>query len=96
MPACLPGSAWQHTPERFYRCSTGVPLKRCAHDRAGMPVSSTHCQIGSIVAVGLVERGLSSVQWSVFYKILAAWGVTVPLAAVVAAALLAALRPVLA
>ena len=50
-----------------------------------MPVSSTHCQIGSIVAVGIVENGPSSVQWSVFYKILAAWGITVPLAAAVAA-----------
>ena len=74
----------------------GVPAERCADGCAGMPVSSTHCQIGSIVAVGLVERGPASVQWSVFYKILAAWGVTVPLAAVVAAALLAALRPALA
>ena len=63
---------------------------------AGMPVSSTHCQIGSIVAVGIVENGPGSVQWSVFYKILVAWGVTVPLAAAVAALLLAALRPVLA
>lgn len=59
-------------------------------------VSSTHCQIGSIVAVGIVETGPSSVQWRVFYKILVAWGITVPLAAAVAAALLAALRPVLA
>ena len=58
-------------------------------------MSSTHCQIGSIVAVGLVERGPSSVQWGVFYRILAAWGITVPLAAAVAAALLAALRPAL-
>ena len=62
----------------------------------GMPVSSTHCQIGSIVAVGIVETGSRSVQWPVFYKILVAWGVTVPLAAAAAAALLAALRPVLA
>lgn len=59
-------------------------------------MSSTHCQIGSIVAVGLVERGPSSVQWSVLGKILAAWGITVPLAAAVAAALLATLRPALA
>lgn len=62
---------------------------------AGMPVSSTHCQIGSIVAVGMVESGPRSVQWNVLSKIVVAWLVTVPLAACVAALLLAALRPLL-
>ncbi|EIE25102.1 phosphate transporter [Coccomyxa subellipsoidea C-169] len=60
-----------------------------------MPVSSTHCQIGSIVAVGMIESGPKSVQWSVLSKIVVAWVVTVPLAAAVAAMLLAALRPIL-
>ena len=88
--------AWQHTLDHPHRCMAGAVVDQCAHGCAGMPVSSTHCQIGSIVAVGIVERGPSSVHWSVFHKILAAWAVTVPLAAVVAAALLAALRPALA
>lgn len=47
----------------------------------GMPVSSTHCQIGSIVAVGIAEAGPASVEWSVFGKIVISWLVTVPLAA---------------
>lgn len=47
----------------------------------GMPVSSTHCQIGSIVAVGIAETGFASVEWSVFGKIVISWLVTVPLAA---------------
>lgn len=54
----------------------------------GMPVSSTHCQIGSIVAVGIAEAGVGSVKWSVFSKIVVSWLVTVPLAAVTAAMLL--------
>ncbi len=58
-------------------------------------MSSTHCQIGSIVAVGMVENGPKSVQWSVLSKIVIAWLVTVPMAACVAALLLAALRPLL-
>lgn len=62
---------------------------------AGMPVSSTHCQIGSIVAVGMIENGPRQVQWSVLSRIAIAWVVTVPLAAVAAAVLLAALRPLL-
>lgn len=72
---------------QFSKCAILLP--------AGMPVSSTHCQIGSIVAVGIIESGPKSVQWNVLSKIVVAWVVTVPLAAVVAAMLLAALRPIL-
>ncbi|DBA65668.1 TPA: hypothetical protein ACH3X2_002725 [Trebouxia sp. C0005] len=54
----------------------------------GMPVSSTHCQIGSIVAVGIAEAGVRSIEWSVFSKIVVSWLVTVPLAAGAAAVLL--------
>lgn len=56
----------------------------------GMPVSSTHCQIGSIVAVGIAETGVRSIEWSVLSKIVVSWLVTVPLAAGAAALLLLA------
>ena len=61
----------------------------------GMPVSSTHCQIGSIVAVGIAETGLASVEWSVFGKIVVSWLVTVPLAAVAAGVLVLIFHAVL-
>ena len=61
----------------------------------GMPVSSTHCQIGSIVAVGIAETGLASVEWAVFYKIVISWLVTVPLAAVAAGVLFLVFHAVL-
>lgn len=61
----------------------------------GMPVSSTHCQIGSIVAVGITETGLASVEWAVLYKIVISWLVTVPLAAVAAGALFLVFHAVL-
>ncbi|MCJ1422148.1 hypothetical protein MMC29_000027 [Sticta canariensis] len=58
----------------------------------GMPVSSTHCQIGSIVAVGITEAGLSSVQWHVFRNIVVTWVVTIPVAALASGLLLLAFR----
>ena len=60
----------------------------------GMPVSSTHCQIGSIVAVGITEAGLQSIEWALFSKIVVSWVVTVPLAAVAAAMFLLVFRSV--
>ncbi|KAK9909250.1 hypothetical protein WJX75_009502 [Coccomyxa subellipsoidea] len=80
---------------RGFAIELGSTLSVVLASVAGMPVSSTHCQIGSIVAVGIVESGPKSVQWNVLSKIVVAWVVTVPLAAVVAAMLLAALRPIL-
>lgn len=62
---------------------------------AGMPISSTHCQIGSVVAVGIAEAGVSNLNWTVFNKIMISWLVTVPLAAVAAAGLLFSFQSVL-
>ena len=61
----------------------------------GMPISSTHCQVGSVVAVGIVSAGVRNIDWSVFYKILVSWLVTVPLAAGAASALLLVFRSTL-
>jgi PiT family inorganic phosphate transporter len=52
---------------------------------AGIPVSTTHTITGAIVGVGAVNR-LSAVRWGVAARIVWAWVVTIPAAAVVAAA----------
>jgi PiT family inorganic phosphate transporter len=52
---------------------------------AGIPVSTTHTITGAIVGVGAVSR-LSAVRWGVAGRIVWAWILTIPAAAVVAAA----------
>ena len=52
---------------------------------AGIPVSTTHTITGAIVGVGAVNR-LSAVRWGVARRIVWAWVVTIPAAALVAAA----------
>ena len=61
----------------------------------GAPISSTHCQIGSVLMVGVMESGVKSVDWGSLSKIVIAWFVTVPFAALVAAAFLAAINAIL-
>jgi len=51
---------------------------------AGIPVSTTHTITGAIVCVGAVNR-LSAVRWGVARRIVWAWVVTIPAAALVAA-----------
>ena len=51
---------------------------------AGIPVSTTHTITGAIVGVGAVHR-LSAVRWGVAARIVWAWVLTIPAAALVAA-----------
>jgi inorganic phosphate transporter, PiT family len=51
---------------------------------AGIPVSTTHTITGAIVGVGATHR-LSAVRWGVARRIVWAWILTIPAAAVVAA-----------
>jgi PiT family inorganic phosphate transporter len=52
----------------------------------GFPISTTHVVTGSIMGAGAV-RGLSAVKWGVAGNIITAWLLTLPAAALVAAAL---------
>lgn len=51
------------------------------------PVSTTHCQVGGVIGVGLVTsfNGKGSVSWSLFSKIFLTWVLTLPIAGGIAA-----------
>ena len=51
---------------------------------AGIPVSTTHTIAGAIMGVGATRR-LSAVRWGIATKIVIAWVITIPAAAMVAA-----------
>ena len=51
---------------------------------AGIPVSTTHTITGAIMGVGATRR-LSAVRWGVAARIVWAWVLTIPAAALVAA-----------
>jgi len=58
-----------------------------------MPVSTTHCQVGAVVFVGLLTFGPRQTQWGLLGRIIATWVLTIPLAGFISAGLTAALRP---
>jgi PiT family inorganic phosphate transporter len=58
------------------------------------PISTTHTITSSIMGVGSTRR-LSAVRWGVARNIVAAWILTIPMAALVAAACYAVARPLL-
>jgi phosphate/sulfate permease len=51
------------------------------------PVSTTHCQVGGVIGVGLVSmmHGTGKVSWGLFSKIFATWVLTLPIAGSISA-----------
>ncbi|XP_067886442.1 sodium-dependent phosphate transporter 2 isoform X4 [Heterodontus francisci] len=54
----------------------------------GLPISTTHCKVGSVVAVGWI-RSRKAVDWHLFRNIFLAWFVTVPVSGLFSAAVMA-------
>ena len=78
-------------PRGFAADSTSsVVLLTAAH--FGAPVSTTHVITSSVLGVGATRR-FSAVRWGVAGNIVVAWVVTIPAAAIVAAAVHAVLLP---
>lgn len=53
----------------------------------GLPVSTTHCQVGAVVFTGYLVSGREGVDLRVFAKIVLTWVLTIPLAMAVSALL---------
>ncbi len=69
--------------------AAAVTLKITEH--FGIPVSTTHTITGSIIGVGLTKR-ISAVRWGVTIPLMWAWVITIPISALVAAAVFSLLR----
>ena len=54
--------------------------------RIGIPVSTTHCQVGAVVGCGLSD-GKKNINWSCFSKIMFSWFITLPVAGLISAGL---------
>ena len=57
----------------------------------GIPISTTHCKVGSVVFVGRF-RSRENVDWSIFRNIVLAWVVTLPVSGAVSASIMAGLQ----
>ena len=57
----------------------------------GIPISTTHCKVGSVVCVGRF-RSRENVDWRVFRNIILAWLVTLPVTGGISAAMMAGLQ----
>ncbi|XP_023246330.1 sodium-dependent phosphate transporter 2 [Copidosoma floridanum] len=73
------------TPTTGFTIEVGAAMTVLLASKAGLPVSTTHCKVGSIVCVGWASQGCQGVSWSLFRNIAGAWLITVPVAGLLSA-----------
>eukprot|EP00168_Porphyra_purpurea_P020495 TRINITY_DN8661_c0_g1_i1.p1 TRINITY_DN8661_c0_g1~~TRINITY_DN8661_c0_g1_i1.p1 ORF type:complete len:517 (+),score=200.37 TRINITY_DN8661_c0_g1_i1:151-1701(+) len=66
------------TPSRGFSIEVGAAVTVILASRVGVPVSTTHCQVGSTLGVGMVELKGGTVNWKQFFGIAVGWYVFCP------------------
>ncbi|XP_066601108.1 sodium-dependent phosphate transporter 2 [Prorops nasuta] len=84
------------TPTTGFTIEVGAAVTVLLASKAGLPVSTTHCKVGSVVCVGWASRGGEGVSWKLFRNIAFAWLITVPVAACLSAGFMAIFRELIA
>ncbi|EFN85397.1 Sodium-dependent phosphate transporter 1-A [Harpegnathos saltator] len=83
------------TPTTGFTIEVGAAVTVLLASKAGLPVSTTHCKVGSVVCVGWASRGGEGVSWKLFRNIAFAWLITVPMAGCLSAGCMAIFRRVI-
>ncbi|KAI0563978.1 Phosphate transporter [Gracilaria domingensis] len=73
------------TPSRGFAIEIGAAITVLIASQIGIPVSTTHCQVGATMGVGLVEFKKSTVNWKQFLFICIGWVFTVVFTGLVSA-----------
>lgn len=83
------------TPATGFTIEIGAAFTVLLASKIGIPISTTHCKVGSIVFVGYFSSSRKGVDWKLFRSIVYAWLVTVPVTALLSAGCMYALSSAL-
>ncbi|NWS48565.1 S20A1 protein, partial [Probosciger aterrimus] len=79
------------TPSSGFSIELASALTVVIASNVGLPISTTHCKVGSVVSVGWL-RSKKAVDWRLFRNIFMAWFVTVPISGLISAAIMAVFK----
>lgn len=79
------------TPSRGFAAEFAAAATILAGSKLGLPISTTHTLVGSVIGIGLAQ-GAGGMNRNVVMKIVNSWIITVPFAAILAAVVFVCLR----
>ena len=82
------------TPSRGFAAEFGAAITILVGSKLGMPLSTTHTLVGSVIGVGFA-RGMSALNLAIIRNIVVSWLVTIPAAAMVCIVVFYILRAIL-
>ena len=74
------------TPSRGFIIELSAALTTLIASRAELPVSTTHCQIGSVIGCGIGDNK-NNLEWKLVKEIIYSWIITLPAAGLLSATL---------
>jgi len=80
------------TPSKAFCVNFASTIVVLIATRAGIPVSTTHATVGSVVGVGIAQ-GMREVDWTLMGKVFLSWILTLPIVGVTAAGVFALFLP---
>ncbi|VDL79105.1 unnamed protein product [Nippostrongylus brasiliensis] len=78
-------------PASGFTIEFGAAMTSLLAGRMGIPISTTHCVVGSVVAVGCL-RAREPIKWTLLRNIALSWVVTIPVAGGISAAIMLMLK----
>ncbi|RNF06379.1 phosphate-repressible phosphate permease, partial [Trypanosoma conorhini] len=73
------------TPSRGFSAELSTALVVSFASGYGVPISSTHCITGAVVAISMVDVGFLKVRWIIVAKMYAGWIMTLVICGVISA-----------
>lgn len=78
-------------PATGFTIEFGAAMTALISSKLGLPISTTHCLVGSVVAVGVL-KSRRGIEWSIFRNIVISWVVTVPASGLLSAGIMLLLK----
>ncbi|XGW03465.1 hypothetical protein V3C99_015001 [Haemonchus contortus] len=78
-------------PATGFTIEFGAAMTALISSKLGLPISTTHCLVGSVVAVGVLKTR-EGIQWRIFRNIVISWVVTVPVSGLLSAGIMLLLK----
>uniref|UniRef100_A0A1I8ABK7 Phosphate transporter n=1 Tax=Steinernema glaseri TaxID=37863 RepID=A0A1I8ABK7_9BILA len=78
-------------PASGFTIEFGAAVTALLASKMGIPISTTHCLVGSVVMVGTIKSG-KGIDWGIFRNIALSWAVTLPVSGLISAAIMFGLK----